>query len=66
MAVRIIAGEPVWGWIREEVTADTCLGTAAVRAHAGAFFRGLTDRTEEVETRSRSTLQGEALALAGM
>src|SRR5437870_1150910 len=32
--------EHVWGWVRAEVTANTCFGTTArVREKVGAFFR---------------------------
>jgi transposase len=58
------ADEAIWDWIREEVTANTCFGTAAkVRAHVDAFFRALKDRTEEVKTRCRTVLQADARAL---
>jgi transposase len=53
--------EHVWGWVRAEVTANTCFGTRArVREHVGAFFRGLVDRTEEVKRRCRTILQTKA------
>ena len=59
--------EAIWGWIREEVTANTCFGTQArVRAHVDAFFRGLTTRTEEVKTRCRTTLHAQSFAPATM
>jgi hypothetical protein len=33
-------GEHIWGWVRAEVTANTCFGTKVkVREHVGAFFR---------------------------
>jgi transposase len=58
------ADEAIWGWIREEVTANTCFGTAAaVRAAVDAFFRGLRDRAAEVRTRCRTALQAAARAL---
>jgi transposase len=58
------ADEKIWGWVREEVTANTCLGTkAAVHEQVGAFFGGLAARTEEVKRRCRTTLQVEAEAL---
>ena len=61
------ADEAIWAWIREEVTANTCFGTAAkVREHVGAFFRSLPDRIEEVKTRCRTALQAQALARASM
>jgi transposase len=53
--------EHIWGWVRAEVTANTCFGTrASVREHVGAFFRGLVDRTEEVKRRCRTVLQTQA------
>ena len=58
------ADEHVWGWVREEVTANTCFGTAAsVREHVDAFLAGLTTRTEEVKRRCRTVLQARADAL---
>jgi len=57
------ADEAIGDWIRAEVTANTCFGTAAaVRAHVDAFFRGLRDRADEVTTRCRTVLQAEARA----
>ena len=36
------ADEHIWGWIREDITANTCFGTAAkVRAHVDPFLAGL-------------------------
>jgi transposase len=59
------ADEAIWGWAREEVTANTCFGTAAkVREAVGQFFRTLSDRTEEVKRRCRTVLQARAEALA--
>ena len=53
--------EPSWGWVRAEVTANTCFGTKTkVREKVGAFFRGLTDRTDEVKHRCRTVLQTQA------
>jgi transposase len=53
--------EHIWGWVRAEVTANTCFGTKAkVREHVGAFFRGLADRTDEVKRRCRTVLQTQA------
>jgi transposase len=58
------ADEKIWGWVREEVTANTCLGTkGAVQEKVGAFFGGLTERADEVRRRCRTTLQVEAEAL---
>jgi transposase len=57
--------EAIWGWIREEVTANTCFGTKAkVQHHVGQFFRDIVQRTDEVKRRCRRTLQAQADALA--
>jgi transposase len=56
--------EAIWGWIREEVTANTCFGTRTkVQHHVGQFFRGIVQRTDEVKRRCRRTLQEQADAL---
>src|SRR5919205_425566 len=53
--------EHIWGWLRAEVTANTCFGTKAkVREKVGAFCQGLTTRTEEVKRRCRTILQTQA------
>jgi hypothetical protein len=58
------ADEHLWGWVRDEVTANTCFGTAAkVREHVDPFFAGLATRTEEVQQRCRTVLQAKADAL---
>jgi transposase len=58
------AAEHIWAWVREEVTANTCFGTAAnVRAHVDPFFAGLATRTNEVKQRCRTALQSRADAL---
>ena len=58
------ADEAIWDWAREEVTANTCFGTAAkVREKLDAFFAGLAKRTAEVQRRCRTTLQAQADAL---
>jgi len=50
--------EAIWAWAREEVTANTCLGTKAkVQAKMTQFFAGLQDRTAEAQSRCRRTLQ---------
>jgi transposase len=55
------ADEHLWGWIREEVTANTCFGTAAaVRAHVDPFLAGLAARPEAVRQRCRTVLQTKA------
>jgi len=57
--------EHIWGWVRAEVTANTCFGTKAkVREKVGEFFRGLTHRTNEVKRRCRTILQTQADAFA--
>jgi transposase len=57
--------EAIWGWIRDEVTANTCFGTKAkVQHHVGQFFHGIGQRTDEVKRRCRRTLQEQADALA--
>lgn len=59
--------EAIWGWIREEVTANTCFGTKAkVQHHVGQFFRDIAHRTDEVKRRCRRTLQAQADALASI
>jgi transposase len=58
------ADEHIWGWIREEVTANTCFGTAArVREHVDPFLAGLATRADEVKRRCRTVLQTKADAL---
>lgn len=61
------ADEHIWGWVREEVTANTCFGTAAkVREHVEPFFAGLPTRADEVKRRCRTVLQTKADALDGV
>jgi transposase len=58
------ATEHIWAWVREDVTANTCFGTAAnVRAHVDPFFAGLATRADEVKQRCRTELQSRAEAL---
>jgi transposase len=58
------AAEHIWAWVREDVTANTCFGTAAnVRAHVDPFFAGLATRADEVKQRCRTELQSRAEAL---
>jgi transposase len=58
------ADEHIWAWVREEITANTCFGTAAaVRAHVDPFFAGLATRRDEVIQRCRTELQSRADAL---
>jgi DDE superfamily endonuclease len=55
------ADEKVWGSVREDVTANTCLGTtAAVQEKVGACFAGLAGRTAQVQRRCRTELQAQA------
>jgi hypothetical protein len=56
--------EAIWDWAREEVTANTCFGTAAkVQEKMDAFFVGLAERAEEAQRRCRTKLQAQADAL---
>ena len=58
------ADEAIWGWVRQEATANLCLGTrAAVREKVGDFFADLAHRSEEVTRRCRTTLQARAAEL---
>jgi transposase len=58
------ADEHIWAWVRAEVTANTCFGTAvSVRAHVDPFFAGLGTRTDEVKQRCCTELQSRADAL---
>jgi transposase len=59
------ADEHIWAWVREEVTANTCFGTAAtVRTHVDPFFAALATRGDEVTQRCRTELQSRADVLA--
>jgi len=56
--------EAIWAWAREEVTANTCLGTQAqVQEQLQRFFAGLSARIPEVQSRCRRKLQALAEAL---
>ena len=58
------ADEAIWGWAREEVTGNLCLGSrAAVQERVGNFLTGLTSRRDEVRRRCRTVLQSRAKAL---
>ena len=60
------ADEAVWGWARQEATANQCLGNrTAVREKMGGFFTDLTHRREEVKRSCRTVLQAKADALIG-
>jgi transposase len=55
------ADEAIRAWAREEVTANTSLGTTAKgQEKMGAFFAALTTRTAEVQSRCRTKLQALA------
>ena len=55
------AAEHVWAWVRREVTANTCFGTAAiVREHVTTFLTSLAARSDEVTRRCRTVLQATA------
>ena len=55
------ADEAIWGWVREEVTGNLCLGTkGAVQERVGNFLDGLARRKEEVKRRCRTVLQSRA------
>jgi len=56
--------EAIWGWVREEVTANACFGTRAkVQQHVSQFFRDIAQRTDEVKRGCRRTLQAQSDAL---
>jgi len=53
--------EAIWAWAREEVTANTCLGTKTrVQEQMARFFDGLPARTTQVQSRCRRKLQALA------
>ncbi len=57
--------EAIWDWARQEVTANTCFGTAAkVRDRIDRFLTGLTQRAVEVRQRCHRQLQAQADQLA--
>lgn len=58
------AVEPLWDWVRDAVTANTCFGTVAnVRAHVDPFLAGLAEQKAVVRQRCRTVLQAKAEAL---
>ena len=60
------ADEAVWGWVRQDVTANLCLGArAAVPEKVGDFFANLASRREEVKRRCRTVLQARVAELSG-
>ena len=57
--------ETIWGWTREEATANLRLGSkAAVQEKVGSFLTGLASRKDEVKRRCRTVLQSRAERLA--
>ena len=55
------ADAAIWGWVRQEATANQRLGTrAAAREKAGGCFAELSHRREEVKRRYRTALQAKA------
>ena len=58
------ADEAIWGWVRQEETANLCLGTrAAVQEKVGDFFARLSFRRKEVKRRCRTVLQAQVAEL---
>ena len=58
------ADEAIWGWTREEVTGNLCLGSrAAAQERVGSFLARLTSRKDEVKRRCRTVLQSRAESL---
>ena len=58
------ADEAIWGWAREEATANLCLGTKTkVQEKVGNFLDGLASRKDEVRRRCRTILQSRAETL---
>ena len=58
------ADEAIWGWVRQEATANLCLGTrTAVQEKVGDFFARLSTRREEVKRRWRTVLQAQVAEL---
>jgi transposase len=61
------ADEPIWKWVRQEVTANACLGSKTmVQQQVGAFFASLPDRAAEVMSRCRTALQAEVARVHGV
>ena len=60
------ADEAIWNWVRQEVTANLCLGAkSAVREKVNNFFTQLAGRQPEVKQRCRTVLQTRAEGLLG-
>ena len=62
---RFLTNRAIWGWVRQEATANQCLGTrAAVRERVGDFLTNrAARRREEVKRRCRTVLQARAAEL---
>ena len=59
------AGEAIWGWARQEVTGNQCLGTKAlVQERVNRFLTGLASRKDEVKQPCRTVLPSRAEELA--
>ena len=60
------ADEAIWNWVRQEVTANLCLGAkSAVQEKVNNFFTQLAGRQPEVKQRCRTVLQTRAEGLLG-
>ncbi len=60
------ADEAIWNWVRQEVTANLCLGAkSAVPEKVNNFFTQLAGRQAEVKQRCRTVLQTRAEGLLG-
>ena len=60
------ADAAIWGWARQEATANLCLGAkAAARDQVGGFFADLARRREEVKRRCQTLPQARAKELRG-
>ena len=60
------ADEAIWNWVRQEVTANLCLGAkSAVQEKVNDFFTQLAGRQAEVKQRCRTVLQTRAEGLLG-
>ena len=60
------AAEAIWNWVRQEVTANLCLGAEfAVQEKVNNFFTQLAGRQPEVKQRCRTVLQTRAEGLLG-
>ena len=60
------ADEAIWNWVRQEVTANLCLGAeSAVQEKVNNVFTQLAGRQPEVKQRCRTVLQTRAEGLLG-